>query len=85
MLGDKALLNKILLFHLVDDVVSSEDLVCTGKVEMTNRQNARTVCEGKKVFQKGGSDPRNDMPQIIQTYIVTCQGFILVVGRLLPG
>lgn len=81
VLADKTVLKEILLFHVVDDVVSSEDLVCSGRVEMANGQDSRTVCQGQKVFQKGGTNPRNDMPQIIQTDITTCQGFIHVVGR----
>ena len=85
VLGDMTLLNEFLLFHAVHDVVSSEDLVCGGRVEMANGQDSRTVCEGQKVFQKGGSNPRNAMPQIIQVDIASCQGFIHVVGRFLLG
>ncbi len=80
VLADTKLLTDILLFHAVDDVVGSSDLVCSATVEMANGQSSRTVCEGKKIFQKGGSNPRNDMPQIIETDIETCQGFIHVVG-----
>lgn len=86
VLGDMALLKDILLFHVVDDVVSSEDLVCGGRVEMANGQDSRTVCERQKVYQKGGTNPRNDMPQIIQADVATCQGFIHVVDEVLsPG
>lgn len=80
VVADKNLLTDVLLFHAVDDVVSSDDLVCAGKVEMANGQDSRTVCEGKKIFQKGGSNPRNAMPEIIETDIATCQGYIHVVG-----
>lgn len=43
VLADKALLTDILLFHAVDDVVGSDDLVCNtgggnGLVEMANGQ-----------------------------------------------
>ena len=85
VLGDDALLTEILLFHAVDTVISSNDLVCTGKVEMANGQNSRTVCEGQKVFQKGGSNPRNMMPQIIGIDMATCQGFVHTVGRSFFG
>lgn len=80
VLADTALLTDILLFHAVDDAVSSKDLECAATVEMANLQNSRTVCEGGKIYQKGGSNPRNDMPQIIQTDIKTCQGYIHVIG-----
>lgn len=81
VLADTALLTDVLLFHAVDDVVGSSDLVCSGTVEMANGQDSRTVCENKMIYQKGGSNPRNDMPQIIQVDIPTCQGFIHVIGR----
>lgn len=86
VLADKALLTDILLFHAVDEVVKAEDLFCTGQTEMANGQDSRTVCKGGKIFQKGGSNPRNDMPEIVQTDIETCQGVIHVVDEvLLPG
>ena len=80
ILADKDLLTDILLFHAVDDVVKAEDLYCTGLTEMANGQDSRTVCLGSKIFQKGGNNPRNDMPEIVQTDIETCQGVIHVVG-----
>lgn len=81
VLADKALLSDILLFHAVDEVVKAEDLFCTGLTEMANGQDSRTVCRDGKIFQKGGSNPRNDMPEIVQTDIETCQGVIHVVGK----
>ena len=81
VLGDKELLTDILLFHAVDDVVGSEDLICTERTEMANGQDSRTVCVGDDLFQKGGSNPRNDMPKIVGADIETCQGFVHVVGE----
>lgn len=87
---DHVLLKDILLFHAVaadgddeDDVIQFNDLICTGLIEMANGQDSRTVCQdgGNKIFQKGGSNPRNDMPQIIQSDIETCQGYIHVIGK----
>ncbi|KAL3903803.1 MAG: hypothetical protein SGARI_005220, partial [Bacillariaceae sp.] len=96
VLADTALLTDILLFHAVDDVVGSEDLVCNtgggnGLVEMANGQDSRTICEhtasgGEAIFQKGGSNPSNAKPEIIMTDIKTCQGYIHVVNEvMLPG
>jgi uncharacterized surface protein with fasciclin (FAS1) repeats len=95
VLADTDLLTDILLFHAVDDVVGSDDLVCNtgggnGLVEMANGQDSRTICErtpdGQAIFQKGGSNPSNAKPQIILTDIETCQGFIHVVNEvMLPG
>ena len=88
ILADPYLLQDILLFHAVDDKVSSYDLECTVRVEMANGQDSRTVCTGngnnKKYHQKGGSNPRNDMPEIIEFDIQTCQGYIHIVGKYLP-
>ena len=81
VLADKDLLTDILLFHAIDDVVGSDDLMCTERTEMANGQDSRTVCVGDDIFQKGGSNPRNDMPKIVQTDIETCQGYIHVVGK----
>jgi transforming growth factor-beta-induced protein len=81
VLADEALLTDILLFHAVDDVVASTDLFCTGLTEMANGQESRTVCVGDDIFQKGGTNPRNDMPKIVQTDIPTCQGLIHVIGK----
>ena len=81
VLDDTALLADILLFHAIDDVVSSDDLECTGLVEMANHQKSRTVCENGAIYQKGGNNPRNNMPKITSTDVPTCQGFIHVVGK----
>ena len=80
ILEDEDVLNNILLFHAVPDIVSSEELVCTNKIEMANGQDSRTVCRSGKKHQKGGSNARNDMPAIITTDIETCQGLIHIIG-----
>ncbi|KAL3921668.1 MAG: hypothetical protein SGARI_006626, partial [Bacillariaceae sp.] len=92
VLADTDLLTDILLFHAVDDVVASSDLECNtmgddGLVTMANGQDSRTVCHPTgEIFQKGGANPRNAMPEIILTDIETCQGFIHVVDHvMLPG
>ena len=81
VLADIDVLTDILLFHAVPDVVGSDDLQCTGLVEMANSQDSRTVCTGNgDIHQKGGSNPRNDMPKIVTPDIKTCQGYIHIVG-----
>lgn len=82
ILQDEDVLNNILLFHAVPDIVSSEELVCTNKIEMANGQDSRTVCRNGIKHQKGGSNARNNMPRIITSDIETCQGLIHVVSTL---
>ena len=42
-------------------------------------------CSGDGIFQKGGGNPRSNMPQIIDSDIETCQGFVHVVGEYLSS
>jgi len=81
--SDGELLKDVLLFHAIEDAVKSSDLKCKATVEMQNGQDSRTVCRGSKIYQKGGSNPNNDMPEIIQTDIKTCQGYIHVVDEVM--
>jgi hypothetical protein len=84
-----------LLYHVVaDEGLSEADLSCVpgeNLVNMTNGQASRTICETTDgvtaLFQKGGSNDRDSMPQIIETDIAACGGsFIHVVnGVLLPS
>lgn len=76
------LLEDVLLFHGVAGVVKSDDLYCTEVIEMANGRDSRTVCHDDAIFQKGESNPRNNMPRIIETDIPTCQGYIHIVGTL---
>ena len=77
-------LRNLLLFHAVDDKVKFDDLYCTGLTEMANGDDSRTVCTSDgKVHQKGGGNPRNMMPRIIEYNIPTCQGYIHVIDEVL--
>ena len=76
-LADTDLLTNILLFHAVDEEVFSEDLVCTGLVGMANGQDSRTVChgpDGDGIFQKGGSNSRDMMPEVTTADVEACNG-----------
>ena len=77
-------LRNVLLFHVVDDKVNSDDLYCMGLTEMANGDDSRTVCPSDgKVYQKGGGNPRNKMPKIIDVNIRTCQGYIHIVDQVM--
>jgi uncharacterized surface protein with fasciclin (FAS1) repeats len=83
IMGDENFLTDILLFHAIDDVVASTDLICSGLSDMANGGQSRTVCSSNngEVFQKGGGNPGDNMPSIKRRDIQTCQGFIHVVGK----
>mmetsp|Transcript_20842 Transcript_20842/g.49487 ORF Transcript_20842/g.49487 Transcript_20842/m.49487 type:complete len:442 (+) Transcript_20842:763-2088(+) len=78
-----ALVN-ILTYHaVVDEVLLSTDLNCTGPVAMANGKNSRTVCVGDDIFQKGIGNPRTDMPQILAVDITSCNGVVHVVSEVM--
>mmetsp|Transcript_20841 Transcript_20841/g.49484 ORF Transcript_20841/g.49484 Transcript_20841/m.49484 type:complete len:383 (+) Transcript_20841:662-1810(+) len=74
----------ILTYHaVVDEVLLSTDLNCTGPVAMANGKNSRTVCVGDDIFQKGIGNPRTDMPQILAVDITACNGVVHVVSEVM--
>ena len=84
VLADKDLLADILLFHVVSNkVIFEDDLECTHVTHMANGKDSRHVCVGGDVFQKGGGNPRSDMPKIVNTDIGACNGVIHVVDEVM--
>jgi uncharacterized surface protein with fasciclin (FAS1) repeats len=74
----------ILTFHAVaGEVVFSTDLNCTGPLTMANGKTSRTICEGVDIFQKGAGNPRDTMPQIVDTDIEACNGVVHVVNQVM--
>ena len=69
-------------FHVIkDDIRFEADLVCTRAIEMMNGKDSRTVCTGNGKHQKGGKNPRDDMPRIVNDDIVGCNGVLHVVNE----
>lgn len=81
ILLERRLLEHLLLFHVVTDVLEFDDLHCREPIRMANGEDSRTVCAGKNVFQKGAENSRSMMPEIVQENVETCQGFVHVVGK----
>lgn len=81
VIADVELLKYILLFHALDKIVFAEDLECTHTLEMLNGEKSRTVCVGANIYQKGGSNPRSDMPKIINADIGACNGVVHVIDE----
>lgn len=91
VLGDTELLSYVLLFHMVqNNILYVDDLECMHTIEMANGRDSRHVCIGRNsgntnesLYQKGSGNPRNDMPQIIDTDIEACNGVIHIVNRIM--
>ena len=81
VLADVELLKYVLQFHAVDKILYAEDLACTHTLTMLNGENSRTVCRGADIYQKGGSNPRSDMPKIIDADIGACNGVVHVINE----
>ncbi len=81
VLADVELLKDVLLFHAVDKILFAADLECTHTVTMVNGDRSRTVCMGDNVYQKGASNPRSDMPKIIDADVGACNGVIHVIDE----
>ena len=82
---DAKIVNDILLFHAMDDVVLYNDLECSGLYQMDNKEYSRTKCIHNKdelieKYQKGGGNRKNDvLPKIIIADILTCDGSVIHV------
>ena len=84
LLADVPSLTNVLLFHAVaDKTVYSSDLHCTETVEMANGVDSRTVCKGGKIYQKGGGNSRDAMPEIVTADIKACNGVVHVVSEVM--
>ncbi|VEU41966.1 unnamed protein product [Pseudo-nitzschia multistriata] len=78
-------LDDFLGFHSAanGELVKYADLECGGVVEMANGDESRTVCQDGKIFQKGGLNAEDSMPEIISADIETCEGVLHVVDKVL--
>jgi transforming growth factor-beta-induced protein len=84
LLKDIPALKNLLLFHVVSGkAVYSKDLKCAGLVKMANGKNSRTVCQSKKIYQKGAKNPRNKMPEITSKDIKACNGVVHLVSQVM--
>jgi hypothetical protein len=50
---------------------------------MTNGEDSRTVCKGDAIYQKGGGNTDDALPQIISADIVACNGVVHVVDNVM--
>jgi hypothetical protein len=64
---DYATTRDIVLFHMIQDsIVTTDDMVCSGLLRMSNGRDSRTVCNGTRTYQKGaGNSPPDNLPRIL--------------------
>ena len=79
-----AALNSIFAFHAVfGEEISSSDLECKEAITMANGDDSRTVCRDGRAYQKGTSNSRDMMPEIVQADIHACNGVIHLVDQVM--
>ena len=83
ILGNARVLKDILQFHSIDEVVKLSDLHCKQLTTMLNGEQSRTVCQNQHIFQKGGGNPRDNMPKITSADISACNGVVHKVDQVL--
>jgi uncharacterized surface protein with fasciclin (FAS1) repeats len=86
--NDTSVLTELLLFHVVPgESLLAEDLPCvagSNLVTMANGEDTRTLCQnGVPTYQKGTANPSDDSPTFMTTDIVTCNGVIHVIDKVL--
>jgi transforming growth factor-beta-induced protein len=84
-------LKEVLLTHVVIDRLKfKSDLRnrCSDLLEMASGKDTRTICKNDKsdIFQKGGGNPDNRRPEIVDFDNKACNGVIHVINRvIIPG
>lgn len=86
ILEDPELLNTVLLSHVVEGEIFSTGLECDGEVAMISGEETTTLCEGNSIFQIGGGNADDSLPEIIAPDGVACNGVVHAIDRvILPG
>jgi len=84
-LTDIGAIINIFEYHLIpDSKVFEKDLECDTEVTMKNGQTTTTECAGENFFQVGDGNT-GELPQIVETDILTCTGVVHIVNQpILP-
>jgi uncharacterized surface protein with fasciclin (FAS1) repeats len=86
-LRDNNQLIDLLLFHVANGTrLFQDDLVCGGRVTMSNGKDTRTICEKDSVHQKGaGNEDSLEAPKILQLDVAPndCNVVVHLLDQLL--
>jgi uncharacterized surface protein with fasciclin (FAS1) repeats len=74
-----SVLRDVLQFHATATRFTVGGLSCSDTIQMLNGYDSRTVCNTLGKFQKGGGNPRSDMPLIINGDNEACNDSIIHV------
>jgi uncharacterized surface protein with fasciclin (FAS1) repeats len=80
-------LQDVLKYHLSDKIYFQKDLFCERKIDTlrgdTSDDFITTTCSPDGVFQKGQGNDASELPKIIATDTVTCDGVVHVIDKVL--
>ena len=89
-LTDDEKLREIILFHVHDGALFTDDMECdvgSNLLRMASGKDSRTICEDfLPIFQKGGGNSDDNKPRIVRSDLEACNGVVHMVDAvMLPG
>lgn len=76
-------LTDLLLYHAFDGVLYVNHLLCGSLLQMANGQTSSTECEGESIYQVGGGNSPDAMPQLIAKNINVCNGVLHFINEVM--
>ena len=85
--SDLDFIANLLLYHTIPDAkIELKNLVCNASVMMANGENTTTQCLQDGKYQVGSGNLPDDLPLILSSDILACNGIVHIVDDvLLPG
>lgn len=81
-------LQGILKYHISETILFESDLECGRKIDTLRGYDSiddftTTTCGLESIYQMGNGNDNNDCPEIVATDIVTCNGVVHVVDKVI--